>query len=85
MRIWDADKVRRVLEGKAVVRVVDVDFDEKMSRFERERDLASLSSGLDALALSGVEKVKECGGGVKREDCVQVAKEAAGVFAHLRK
>jgi len=25
MRAWDADKVRRVLEGKAVVRVVDID------------------------------------------------------------
>jgi len=25
MKIWDADKVRKVLEGKAVVRVVDID------------------------------------------------------------
>lgn len=76
---WDADKVRRVLEGKAVVRVVDVD-DEKPTatavpavKNQVLDPAAALEESMRALSLQRKQEPKEDDGAA-----------LAGVFAGLR-
>jgi bZIP-type transcription factor MBZ1 len=51
---WDADKIRRVLEGKAVVRVVDVEPEEKTLAEDARtasKESSVLEEGMRALSL----------------------------------
>ncbi|KAI9465058.1 hypothetical protein BJY52DRAFT_761872 [Lactarius psammicola] len=43
---WDADKIRRVLEGKAVVKIVDVEPEEKVGPTPVGASIPTLSNGL---------------------------------------
>jgi len=45
---WDADKIRRVLEGKAVVKIVDVGSEEKVGAAPVGASIPTLSNGLEA-------------------------------------
>jgi bZIP-type transcription factor MBZ1 len=54
MPTWDADKIRRVLEGKAVVRVVDVEPEEKTVAEDAKmasKECSVLEEGMRALSL----------------------------------
>ncbi|KZV99247.1 hypothetical protein EXIGLDRAFT_725875 [Exidia glandulosa HHB12029] len=80
---WDADKVRRVLEGKAVVRVVDVD-DEKpalAASVKKEQSVvdpaAALEESMRALSLQRQQEPKKDASGDNDT-------ALAGVFAGLR-
>lgn len=80
---WDAEKVRKVLEGRAVVRVVDVDpspsaIDEKegLGLEEKMRNLSLATHGASEKNASGT-----CASKCPAE-CLN---EVAGVFTNLRK
>ena len=45
---WDADKIRRVLEGKAVVKIIDVGPGEKVGASPVGPSVSTLSNGLEA-------------------------------------
>ena len=54
MPTWDADKIRRVLEGKAMVRVVDVEPEEKTLADDAKmpsKECSVLEEGIRALSL----------------------------------
>ena len=80
---WDAEKVRKVLEGRAVVRIVDVDpspslIDEKegLGLEEKMRSLSLSTNGAS-------EKVASSAHGCKCP--AERLNEVAGVFTNLRK
>ena len=78
-RLWDADKVRKVLEGKAVVRVVEVDEKEGGGYDAREVGLGVGLMRKDRVVVGGEkgkekEKEKECC--LTRKACVDILEES---------
>ena len=64
VRNWDADKVRKVLDGSAVLRVVDVEPSTTPSSAKKVANTESLEESMKALSLSGEEKREEKKGGI---------------------
>jgi hypothetical protein len=86
--MWDAYKVRRVLEGKAVVRVVDVDWDEK-SALRQQQTSSTLGLGLEesmkSMSLGPTTPPATAQQTDKAAACSAMCHAAAGVFHNLRK
>lgn len=74
-REWDADKVRKVLEGKAVVRVVDVE----------SLPSAAVSTSATAVSLGlGAPSIKKEEGAVQVPTAVGAGLAGVGVSAEKR-
>lgn len=89
---WDAEKVRKVLEGRAVLRVVDVEppavsvINEKV--FVDEGLGLGLEEKMKSLSIGG-ERQERCAAQMERDRCAEAAAktiaEGTGVFMNLRK
>ena len=58
---WDADKIRRVLEGKAVIKIIDLEPDEQVGATAAAASIPALSNNLECTKDSGVTAVLEDG------------------------
>jgi hypothetical protein len=80
---WDAEKVRKVLEGRAVVRVVDVD---SSSSVVDEKEGLGLEERMRSMSLSANSASEKVASGTCASKCpAECLNEVAGVFTHLRK
>ena len=82
---WDAEKVRKVLEGRAVVRVVDVEPPPSLVDEKEGLALEEKMRGLSLSAIGASEKVTSGTNACKCPTGTECLNEVAGVFTNLRK
>lgn len=67
MPAWDADKIRRVLEGTAVVRVVDVESPSNAQAVKTEKNGKEVAEVEHSQVHPACAKIRETGLGVLEE------------------